>query len=64
MPKYKVIVARTMFMIKEVEANSEDEAEELAWETNPTEWENSFLSSELEQYQVLDDTDSEYTYWN
>ena len=61
--KYKVIVVRTQFMIKEVEANSKEEATDLAWETDPMTWENHYLSTECEQYDTLPEDDNEYQYF-
>lgn len=63
MSKYKVIAVRTQFMWVEVDADSKDEAIELAWQTDPTQWENKYLSDECEQWQALTETDDEWKYW-
>jgi hypothetical protein len=61
--KYKVIVNRTLSMVREIEANTEAEAIEKAWETDPIKWEISHLSDECEQYDVIDSDSNEWHYW-
>jgi hypothetical protein len=51
--QYRVIVARTQFFTKVVEADSQDEAIDLAWETDPLTWEDNFLSDECEQHDAV-----------
>lgn len=63
MAKYKVIAARTMFMVMEVEANSEDEAINRAWEIDPTKWSESHLSNECEHHAAITPDDNEWQYW-
>lgn len=63
MAKYKVIVCRTQFLIKEVEAESKDQAIDLAWETDPLTWERQELSDDCEQHDVIE-SGSEYDYWS
>ena len=43
MPKYKVYASQEVIYYKEVEAESEDEAEELAWEDDDSKWEECHL---------------------
>ena len=61
--KYKVIVNRTLSMVKEVEANSKDDAIAKAWETDPITWETSQLSDECEQYDAIDNNSNQWFYW-
>ena len=60
--KFKVIVVRTQFLVREVEADSKDEAIEKAWELDPFEWPYQYLSDECEQHEVVQ-SGSEYDYW-
>ena len=61
--KYKVIAVRTQFMWVEVDADSKDEAIDKAWQTDPVEWANKYLSDECEQWQALTQDDDEWQYW-
>ena len=51
--QYRVIVARTHFFTKVVEADSQDEAIDLAWEADPLTWEDNFLSDDCEQHDAV-----------
>lgn len=62
MTKFKVIVARTQFLVREVEADSKDEAIEKAWELDPFEWPYQYLSDDCEQHDAVE-SGSEYDYW-
>ena len=59
MTKYKVIVARTQFLVREIEAESKDEAIEKAWEIDPFEWDYKYLSDECEQHDVVESGSSD-----
>ena len=62
MTKFKVIVVRTQFLVRQVEADSKDEAIEKAWELDPFEWPYQYLSDDCEQHDVVE-SGSEYDYW-
>lgn len=34
-----------------------------AWQTNPVEWANNYLSDECEQWQALTQDDDEWQFW-
>jgi len=61
--KYKVVVNRTLSMVREVEAQSKEEAIDKAWEIDPIKWEKSFLSDECEQYDVIAEGANEWFYF-
>ena len=50
MPKFKVYASQEVIYYKEVEAESEDAAEELAWEDDGSKWEECHFGDwQLEQ---------------
>jgi hypothetical protein len=61
--KYKVIVNRTLSMVKEVEADSEEQAIDKAWETDPITWEESILSDQCEQYDAIRSDSNQWHYY-
>jgi hypothetical protein len=61
--KYKVIVNRTLSMVTEVEADSQEQAIDKAWETDPITWEKSILSDQCEQYDAIDSDSNQWHYW-
>ena len=63
MAKYKVIAARTMFMVKEVEADSVKEAELLAYSVDPIEWDQHQLSGVCEHFETVKDDNPLFKIW-
>jgi hypothetical protein len=46
-------------LVREVEAESQDEAIEKAWEIDPFEWDYKYLSDECEQHDVVESGSSD-----
>lgn len=53
MAKFYVIAGATRFVIKEVEADSRGQAEEIAYRTDPEEWEKSVMSDNYEHMETI-----------
>jgi hypothetical protein len=50
-------------MVKEVEADSEEQAIDKAWETDPITWEESILSDQCEQYDAIRSDSNQWHYY-
>ena len=60
MTKFYVIAGATRFYVKEIEADTKEQAEELAYETNPEDWGSSWQSDNFEHMETVAEGEESY----
>jgi hypothetical protein len=63
MTKFYVIAGATRFAVQEVTALTEMEAERIAYEKDPSEWDRHMQSENYEHYEIVQEgEESQYVY--